>query len=187
MELLVAIRRGAFTDLVLTFPLVSENADGPDQVWHSDWPTFPSFVLFLRNALMQLGNVRDASSEESLRPGAVQVLRLGTAKEVFVRKPGQDLAVKFERGTRPDVAFSGTDILGVYGAEWGDQSRRFAVNLFDADESNLAPQRQFKIGDTTITAGEARKQPLELWKYAIGFGLLVVMLEWWIYNRRVQI
>ena len=187
LELLVAIRRGAFTDLVLTFPLVSENADGPDQVWHSDWPTFPSFVLFLRNVLMQLGNVRDASSEESLRPGTVQVLRLGTAKEVFVRKPSQDLAVKFDRGTRPDVAFSGTDTLGVYSAEWGDQSRRFAVNLFDADESNLAPQRQFKIGDTTITAGEARKQPLELWKYAIGFGLLVVMLEWWIYNRRVQI
>ncbi len=187
LELLVAIRRGAFTDLVLTFPLVSENADGPDQVWHSDWPTFPSFVLFFRNVLLQLGNVRDASAEENLKPGALQILRLGTAKEVFVRKPGQDAGAKFERGNRPDVAFSGTDTLGVYTAEWGDQSRRFAVNLFDADESNLAPQRQFKIGDTTITAGEARKQPLELWKYAIAFGLAVVMLEWWIYNRRVQI
>jgi len=187
LELLVAIRRGAFTDLVLTFPLVSENADGPDQVWHSDWPTFPSFVLFFRNVLMQLGNVRDASAEENLRPGALQILRLGTAKEVYVRKPGQDTGAKFERGNRPDVAFSGTDTLGVYTAEWGDQSRRFAVNLFDAEESNLAPQRQFKIGDTTITAGEARKQPLELWKYAIGFGLAVVLLEWWIYNRRVQI
>ena len=187
LELLVAIRRGAFTDLVLTFPLVSENADGPDQVWHSDWPTFPSFVLFFRNVLLQLGNVRDASAEENLRPGALQVLRLGTAKEVYVRKPGQDVGAKFERGNRPDVAFGGTDALGVYTAEWSDQSRRFAVNLFDAEESNLAPQRQFKIGDTTISAGEARKQPVELWKYAIGFGLAVVMLEWWIYNRRVQI
>ncbi len=187
LELLVAIRRQAFTDLVLTFPLVSENADGPDQVWHSDWPTFPSFVLFFRNVLLQLGNVRGAESEESLRPGSLQLLRLGTAKEVFVKKPGQDLGAKFERGNRPDVAFSGTDTLGVYQAEWGDQSRRFAVNLFDAEESNLAPQRQFKIGDTTINVGEARKQPLELWKYAIGFGLLIVLLEWWIYNRRVQI
>ena len=187
LELLVAIRRGAFTDLVLTFPLVSENADGPDQVWHSDWPTFPSFVLFLRNVLMQLGNVRGAETEESLRPGALQVLRLGTAKEVFVAKPGEKTGVKFERGNRPDVAFSGTDTLGVYTAEWGDQSRRFAVNLFDAEESNLAPQRQFKIGDTTISAGDVRKQPLELWKYAIAFGLAVVLLEWWIYNRRVQI
>ena len=187
LELLVAIRRGAFTDLVQTFPLVTENADGPDQVRHTDWQLLPNFVLFLRNVILQLGNVRGAESEESLRPGAVQTLRLGTAKEVFVRKPGQDIGAKFERGNRPDVAFSGTDTLGVYTAEWGDQSRRFAVNLFDAEESNLAPQRQFKIGDTTISAGEARKQPLELWKYAIVFGLAIVLLEWWIYNRRVQI
>lgn len=187
LELLVAIRRLAFTDLVLTFPLGTENADGPDKVWHSDWPTFPSFVLFLMNTVTQLGNVREASVEESLRPGMPQLLRLGTAKDVLIRKPGQDIGVKFERGSRPDVSFSGTDTLGIYTAEWGDQTRRFAVNLFDADESNLAPQRQFKIGDSTITAGATRKQPVELWKYAIGFGLLVVLLEWWIYNRRVQI
>ncbi len=186
-ELLVSIRRGAFTDLALTFAIVSENADAPDALRNTNWFTFPSFVLFLRNVLLQLGNVRDASAEENLKPGALQILRLGTAKEVFVRKPKEDIGAKFERGNRPDVAFSGTDTLGVYTAEWGDQSRRFAVNLFDAEESNLAPQRQFKIGDTTITAGEARKQPLELWKYAIGFGLMVVLLEWWIYNHRVQI
>ncbi|MEO2091343.1 MAG: hypothetical protein ABGY75_17940, partial [Gemmataceae bacterium] len=88
-------------------------------------------------------------------------------------------------------AYSGTDKLGVYTAEWGSgaakQTRRFAVNLFDAEESNLAPVNQFKVGAETVTAGDPKQVPRELWKLAVLLGLAVVLIEWWIYNRRVQI
>ena len=61
------------------------------------------------------------------------------------------------------------------------------MNLFDPEESNLAPVRQFSVGSETVTAGEAKKVPLELWKAVVALGLLVVVGEWWVYNRRVQI
>jgi hypothetical protein len=49
--LLVAIPRGSFTDLVLTFPLV-----GDDEKAATNWVLQPGFPLFLRNVLVTLGN-----------------------------------------------------------------------------------------------------------------------------------
>jgi hypothetical protein len=191
LVLLAALSRQAYTDLVLTFPLVTANADAPDAVWHTNWPLQPGFVLFLRNVLYQLGNVRDAGAEEPLSPGRMVPLRPGAEREVFVTKPGAEVGTKYDRGNRPELPYSNTDRLGVYTAEWGGgaakQTRRFAVNLFDAEESNLAPVRQFQVGSVTVEAGDAKKVPLDLWKAAVLLGLLVVLVEWWIYNKRVQI
>jgi hypothetical protein len=191
LVLLAALPRQAYTDLVLTFPIASANADGPDRVLHTNWPLLVKFPMFLRNVLYQLGNVRNAGAEDPLKPGQMIPLRIGAEKEVFVAKPGQDAGTRFDRGNRPEVAYSSTDRLGVYTAEWGSgatkQTRRFAVNLFDPEESNLAPVNQFKVGAETVTAGDPKQVPRELWKLAVLLGLAVVLLEWWIYNRRVQI
>lgn len=188
LVLMAAIARQSFTDLVLAFPIATGNEDGPDRIWHSDWPMLPSFVLFLQNLIKTFGNVRDASTDEALQPGQIVPLRPGSAKEVFVTKPGGKSATKYDRGSRSEVVYSNTDTVGVYTAEWGSgQLRRFAVNLFDAEESNLAPVSRFTVGDTTVSAGASRKEPRELWKYGVVLALAVVLLEWWVYNRRVQI
>ena len=191
LVLLAAIARQAYTDLVLTFPIVVKNEDGPDRVFNSNWPLQPKFPLFLRAVVLQLGNVRYAGVEETLRPGQMIPLRPGSEKIVFVTKPGATLPLRFDRGNRPEVAFSNTDELGVYSAEWGlggsRQIRRFAVNLLDPEESDLAPVGQFQIGTTTVTAGDNRRVPMELWKLFLALGLVIVVVEWWIYNRRVQI
>jgi hypothetical protein len=191
LVILAAIPRRAFTDLVLTFPIVTATSEKPDGNWHTNWPLQPGFVLFLRNVLYQLGNVQDAGASDPLAPGQMIPLRIGANQELFVTKPGEKTATRYNRDNRPEIAYSSTDHLGVYTAVWGSgptqQTRRFAVNLFDIEESNLAPVSQFQVGGETITAGEAKKVPLELWKIAIVLGLLVVLIEWWIYNRRVQI
>jgi len=132
-----------------------------------------------------LGNVRDASADESVRPGDVKLLRPGGVDKIRVSGPGVDRTL--ERGTRADFAFADTHRVGVYTASWADQSRRFAVNLLDAEESDLAPQSSVKIGAEEVQADAPRKQPRELWKWVVLAGLLAVMLEWWVYNKRVQI
>ena len=38
-----------------------------------------------------------------------------------------------------------------------------------------------------VQAGEGRDQPRELWKWAVLAGLIVLLLEWYIYNRRVYV
>jgi hypothetical protein len=61
------------------------------------------------------------------------------------------------------------------------------VNLFDVNESNTEPRPAVKIGEVEITAGQSRKTPRELWRWVVLFGLIFLLLEWWIYNRRVHV
>lgn len=180
--LLFTLSRQAYKDLVLAFPLATDDAK-----WNTRWFLKPLFPLFLRNVLYSLGNVRDATTEDTVRPGQPKPLRpFGDVKEIKVRNPsGRD--TKLERGSRSMFTFGETGELGVYQASWEDQNRKFAVNLFDANESNIEPRPSVKIGEVEVQAGPARKQPRELWRWVVLAALVFLLLEWWIYNRRVQV
>jgi hypothetical protein len=180
--LLFTLQRQAYKDLVLAFPLATDDAK-----WNTRWFLKPLFPLFLRNVLYTLGNVRDATTEETVRPGSPKALRpFGDVKEVRVRTPSGS-STTLERGTRAEFSYGGTTELGVYEAGWEGQTRRFAVNLFDPNESQIEPKPSVKIGETEVQAGPTRKQPRELWRWAVAAGLLFLLVEWWIYNRRVHV
>jgi hypothetical protein len=180
--LMFTLQRQAFKDLILAFPLATDDAK-----WNTRWFLKPLFPLFLRNVLYSLGNVRDATTEDTVRPGQPKPLRpFGDVREIRVRTPS-GTPTTLERGTRSMFTYGGTSELGVYEALWEDQTRRFAVNLFDANESNIEPRPSVKIGEVEVQSGPARKQPRELWRWAVLFGLVFLLLEWWIYNRRVHV
>ncbi len=183
--LLLTLNRLAFTDLVMTFPLFNN-----DDKWNTDWPArFTSFPVFLTNVLYALGNVSDAVSEENTQPGKPKVLRPDiSVDEIQVIAPGGGRQV-LRRGSRPDFTYGGTDRVGVYQVIWdGAVQRRFAVNLLDPEESNIQPRAELKIGaDEVKAAEETRGQPQELWKWVVVAALLLLLLEWYIYNRRVYI
>jgi hypothetical protein len=180
--LLFTLQRQAYKDLVLAFPLATDDAR-----WNTRWFLKPLFPLFLRNLLYTLGNVRDATTEETVRPGSPKTLRpFGDVKNVQVRAPSGN-STRLDRGTRAEFSFGETGELGVYEAVWEDQTRRFAVNLFDTNESHIEPRPSVKIGETEVQAGPTRKQPRELWRWVVAAGLVFLLVEWWIYNRRVQV
>jgi von Willebrand factor type A domain/Aerotolerance regulator N-terminal len=190
-QLLIAgIPRAAFLDVAVAFQLLAGEGK-----WNTTWPLEPSFVLFLRNCVTNLGGVRDAAAEEPTQPGQEKPLRTGVVKSVSVTLPDGSTKT-FDRDARPDFTFTGTDVVGAYAASWTEPGtdrtfvQRFAVNLFpssDHDESDIKPASEVTIGAETIKPGETRKQPRDLWKLAVVVGLLVLMGEWWVYNRRVQI
>ena len=68
--------------------------------------------------------------------------------------------------------------------------QRFTVNLFDTLESNIAPAKDesIQIGHVKVE-GHAGYQPVrqETWKWLVLAGLVVLLLEWYIYNRRVYV
>jgi hypothetical protein len=189
--LIAGIPRGPFTDLVMCFPLMNSPTD-----WNTLWPLQPSFVLFVRNVVTTLGNVRDAASEDPIAPGKEVPIATGVVKRVTVTAPDGRTRAFDREVARPEFTFTNTDKVGPYTAAWTEAgtnraaTRRFAVNLIptaDHDESDIAATTEIRIGAETIAANEARKQPRELWKAAVLAGLLVLVLEWWVYNRRVQI
>lgn len=175
--------RQPFKDLVQTFPFFDEGG-----LPMTDWFLQLGFPTFLRNVLYQLGNVNDAASEETIRPGQPKTIWPDvTLKEIKVHDP-KDHVETLQRGPRTDFLYGKTDLLGVYMVSWnGAPQRSFAVNLLDEQESNLEPRSQFKIGEDVISAGEMSNQPVSLWKWVALAALVVLMVEWFIYNRRVYV
>jgi hypothetical protein len=180
LGLMVALSRGAYTDVVMCFPILTDSGD-----WNTNWPLLPSFPLFWRNVLYTLGNIRDAAGEENVQPGQVKLLRPdGKIDEIRVRDP-KGSETKLDRGSRAEFSYGATDQVGIYLARWKDGERRFAVNLLDADESNIEPRPGVQVGAEQVRAEETRRQPRELWKWAVLAGLGFLLLEWYVYNRRV--
>ena len=178
--LLAGVPRPPFTDLVLAFPIIDEAGK-----WNTLWPLEPSLVLFLRNVVHAYGHVRDGTGGDALRPGDAVTLRTGGAKRVTVTTPG-GATEALDPADRGEVTVTGTAELGVYAAAVGDERIAFAVNLYDAAESDLTPRSVVSVGNQTAEAGELRRPPRELWKFAVVAALLVVLAEWWVYASRVR-
>lgn len=178
--LLAGVPRLPFTDLVLAFPIL--DAAGK---WNTLWPLEPSFVLFLRNVIRAYDNVRDGTATDVVRVGGSTALRCPSGKRLTITTPS-GRTESLEPTARGEVAFSGTTELGVYTATDGSETERFAVNLLDADESDLSPHPTVSVGGQAVAAGEVRRSPRELWKWAVAAALLVVLTEWWVYASRVR-
>ena len=87
--------------------------------------------------------------------------------------------------------FTDTEELGPYEvSSEGETIRWFAVNLFHSAESDIRPDRQpaIKIGYVEVegkTGWEAGRR--DTWRWLLLAGLAVLLLEWYIYNRRVYV
>jgi hypothetical protein len=183
MPLLFTLPRGPYTDLVQTFPLLNEKGE-----LTTNWPLQPSFPLFLRHVLYLLGGVNDAVRPATVQPGEPLLLRPeASVKTLTIRTP-EGRTETLQRGTRPDFIFADTERVGVYRVEPDDNTTQsFAVNLLDATESNIEPRTAIEIGNERIRAGQERPQPREIWKWIVLAALVLLLAEWYIYNRRVYI
>lgn len=190
--------RGGYADAVVTFALV----DGP--TFNTDWITKYSFPLFLFNAMQALGNARESASEEVYAPGQAVALRVdGAPSTLTVTPPGGRPSAPIARSAQGTYNYAGANATGIYRAQWQPTGRRaFAVNEFDARESDLAPRGlvpegtppdkadgyKIKIGYNPVTGTRRTVQaPQDWWKALACLALGVVCLEWYIYNRRVYL
>lgn len=182
LALMFTLQRQAHKDLVLAFPLSTS-----DERWNTRWFLKPVFPLFFWNVLRTMGNVRDHATEENVTPGQpVRIQPPADVSDITVLNP-KGAEVELKRTSRADYLYTQTTQLGTYTAQWKKERYRFAVNLFDPNESNLEPRGSVKIGDVDIAAGAQREQLRDLWRWPILLGLGVLLLEWWVYNRRVQV
>jgi hypothetical protein len=182
VTILFTLNRQLYSDLVMTFPIVNAKSE-----WNTNWPLLPSFPLFLRNVIYTYGNISDGASEEALQAGQVKTLRPDAAvSDIEVTDPTGS-AQRIERGSRTEFSYGQTDRLGLYRVGWGDRKwqRSFAVNLLDVDESSIEPRTSVQIGAKEILAGQETRQPRDLWKWLIVAALSMLLLEWYVYNRRI--
>ena len=181
VAVLFTLQRQLYTDLVMTFSILNDQSQ-----WNTNWPLLPSFPLFLRNVIYAYGNIEDGAGEETLQPGEVKTLRPDAAvKEVDVTDPAGETQVIEGRG-RADFVYGRTDLLGAYRVSWkGSWQRSFAVNLLDAAESAIEPRTSVQIGAVAVAAGKETRQSYEFWKWLVGVALGLLLVEWYVYNRRI--
>ncbi len=181
--------REEFEDAVLGFPLLVE-AQG-ETVQNTNWPRRPSFPVFLYNAVRYLGGSRGVSTVASVAPGNPITLRAPAhVQSLAVKNPRGEIR-RLERTGQAPFAYTDTQELGVYQVQEGQLdpiTQRFVVNLFDPRESNLQLQSNLELGHEAV-AGQASPEPTrhELWKWLLVAGLVVLVFEWYVYNRRVYL
>ncbi len=174
----------------------------------STWPWDVSFPVFLPAALTYLGT-EGAGQGRLVKPGETLVDRLPRgAREVRVQPPTE------RDGSRPPafslmpaadgrIAYGPITRAGVYEISWegpagptdvvaggdGRSSRRFAANLLSPQESDVTPTTSLETASKAVSAASdvGPRAPRRLWPWLIGVALGVMLLEWWIYNRKVYL
>jgi hypothetical protein len=164
----------------------------------SNWPTLPSFPIFFYYAMqfMSVGSSMDVP--QSVEPGSTPriprpaLLRGGQElKQVTLKGPPAFGTKTLSVPEAGDFALPTLSHVGLYTTDPPvPQYEQLAVNLLDANESNLLPVADSaKLGGVAeVREGEAGKSRLELWWWVVACAALpLLLIEWWVYTRRVHL
>lgn len=165
-------------------------------IYNTNWAQRSvSFPIFISNAVRWLVGVESEERRSLFRTG--EPIPLVTEKAVAqfeVRTPdGRTETLRAEAG-RP-AYFAATHRAGYYRIRelnvpenQPDASRIVAVNLLSSAESDLSPRESLRVGFDPIDAQRREiKRDLELWPYLALAAFAILMVEWFIYSRRVWI
>jgi hypothetical protein len=190
--------REGFIDVVVTFPLIEGTTP------NTTWFRYISFPLFILNSIQAMGNVREGAGDEVAKPGQPVVLHAETTnREIQVTSADGRDTEKVPRSPQGTFIYNHAYKAGEYLARWEPKGMLpFAVNLFDFRESDLAPRGlvpegapasqaetyKIKIGYNPVT-GTSRPPNVQkdIWWYFALLVLGVLLVEWYVYNRRVYI
>ena len=188
--LMVIAQRDGFEDVALGMEIFGTFKDG-DVGPKTEWPIRRSFPVFIMNTLRYLGGTRGSLAVAGVRPGdPIKIRSLYPVESIRVTNPA-DVRTEVGREGQNAFVYTRTDRLGIYEVQEGrlpEVAQRFAVNLFDSREGNLRPEPTLKIKHDEIK-GQSGLEPSrkELWKWLLIIGLVVLVFEWYVYNRRVYL
>jgi len=155
-------------------------------LYQSTWPLRISFPIFIANVMEWLGSgTREGGASTIHTGGSYRIPASESGGDVRVRMPGgEERLVRVESGEK-EVLFVETTRAGVYRARVGTNDYVFAANLTDAQESDLWPREELKMGKHAgVTSTTVRRADLETWRWLAAAGLVVLLWEWWYYHRR---
>ncbi|HZW11166.1 MAG TPA: VWA domain-containing protein [Phycisphaerales bacterium] len=170
----------------------------------STWPFDVSFVVFVGAGINYLGQEGGLFGETGggLRPGAVLTDRLPIgAGGVRIDPPGAEPEAQVVPAADGRIAYGPIRTAGLYTVSWngpagaGDATdgsrvvRTYAANLLDPAESDIAASPMLLLAGEEIAAQDAdeAKAMIRLWPWLILAALAVLMLEWFVYNRKVHV
>jgi len=152
----------------------------------SNWPLRISFPIFIANAVEWLNPANAQGGQLLVKAGeAFRFALTHPEKNAQITMPGGETkTVNLEPNAR-ELVFGDTYKQGTYHLHLGTNEVAFCVDLLDAAESNITPRDELQLGKyTKVTATTMQRANMELWRTIAGFGLLLLLGEWWYYHRR---
>ena len=155
----------------------------------SDLPLQITFPILMQNLLAWYRPASTLLERSTLTLGETATITLlGEGERVRVTRP--DGAQTTQAITQSAWLYSDTHQVGVYQVDilQGEtvlQSANFAVNLFDANEQDLTPQAQIRLGQQAVEIAQPNeKGQREVWTWFGALAWMILMVEWWIDHRR---
>ena len=146
----------------------------------SDLPLKVEFPILLANSLSWLAGRDSTSMERAIRAGQTATLQTEALNARITTPAGDSTQVASHDGT---VVFGDTMRAGRYEVDGGAP---FGVSLLSEAESNTSPREAIETRAGEISGEpEAFYSEREAWRWVALFGLMVLMIEWWIYHRRL--
>jgi hypothetical protein len=155
----------------------------------SNWWADRSFVYFLKNVVEQT----------RLRHyiGMPQVVATGSPAKLFNLgenvADGTKVTIGLPDGSVEEVAVKGgsvqferTDRAGFYEVTTGPKKSLFAANLLSSSESLIGPKSlETSTGGNVEEATSVVSVNKEVWKWLALAALVILLVEWWVYHRRI--
>lgn len=175
----------------------------PFDYMESTWPLDLSFVVFVASTVNYLGGeIGGKLDARSLEPGAELTDRLPIGvNEARIDGPGE-LRATIRTNADGSFVYRIPPKSGVYEVSWEGQAapgdvkddkgrvlRMYAANMLDNQESDVPSAQQLELankvaGATSVANGKSDRR---LWPYLILLGLGIVLLEWFVYNKKVYV
>jgi Ca-activated chloride channel homolog len=152
-------------------------------LFRTDFPLRVAFPLILSKGLRWLSPVGLDQSSLQLQAGQPILLPVehGVTTATVRTPSGRSVRAQVNRGM---ASFTETDEVGIYTVVTGRGETKVAVNLMNADESDLTPQPV----PTFVEGARPESPPVliqrELWPFFVMLALLLFALEGFLYWRR---
>ena len=183
---LAYLARDASQFLLAAFGLIVKD-DAGDYRYNTYWIHSADFIVFTYNAIQYLASNLATTGTRTARPGEPVTIPVPAgATDVRISRPdGRTETVAAP--SSQTVHYARTRNVGVYSVEPAVPGHgQFTVNLFNPTESNVRPAAALTLGAGEVSAQAASvevNQPA--WRYLLVALLVVLLLEWIVYNRRV--
>jgi len=165
----------------------------PFDIINSSWPLQPTFPVFLYQTLQFMALGTDMEVRPSYEPGAT--LRIPRFNLQKLTPVPQSVTITGPMGsTQAKVPPNGDFVLpalnrvGLYQTDPPiPQYENIAVSMLDSNESNLLPADVAPGSNGHATAVASAKTRMEIWWWLVAAALPLLIIEWWVYTRRVHL
>lgn len=156
-------------------------------VMDTNWPFEAGLVMFCYNAIGYLAGQSQAEGLSQVLVGQPIAARMAGGDAAEIKGPLK-LSTSARRDSGGGFIYSGTTRAGVYSMSAGGATEWFAVNMLDAAESRIQPPDSLVFSGHEVKPSQVEARAnLELWPMLALLGLLLVCIEWLVYNSKVKI